>query len=526
MIKITAYQGATVGVYGLGLSGLACVRALLAGGAQVLAWDDKQECRDEAARMGAILYDFAALGFDKTPQASQTSQVLQALIVSPAVSLTHPAPHPIIQAARAANIPILGDMALFAQAHAEFQAKFQAQAHAEFQAHANEPAPIIAITGTNGKSTTTALIAHLLNACGYDVQMGGNIGKPVLDLMPPSKSGKTIYVLELSSYQIDLSPDFTPHIAILLNLSPDHIERHGDYANYIAAKWQMFENLPASAHAIIGIDGEKEAALATQYVKQGKAHLHTIAGTAKPNATIYAKGTVLYDKTGALADFANIPTLQGAHNLQNAAASFAALCALNIPQEKLIAAFADFPGLAHRLQPVAQHQNIQFINDSKATNAEATSKALAAFENIYWIAGGQSKQGGIESLSSQFQHIRYAYLIGTAAEEFAFVLGENVPHKIAGTLDKAVPAAAQEAARAGGGVILFSPACASFDQFDNFEMRGDAFCRLAETCVIALAAQKNRNIPFNETFNETFNEISADISADISHAENMGGGQK
>ncbi|MDD9841552.1 MAG: UDP-N-acetylmuramoyl-L-alanine--D-glutamate ligase [Alphaproteobacteria bacterium] len=395
MIKITAYQGATVGVYGLGLSGLACVRALLAGGAQVLAWDDKQECRDEAARMGAILYDFAALGFDKAAQASQVpraSQAPRALIVSPAVSLTHPAPHPIVQAARAANIPILGDMALFAQAHAEFQA------------HSNEPAPIIAITGTNGKSTTTALIAHLLNACGYDVQMGGNIGKPVLDLMPPNKSGKTIYVLELSSYQIDLSPDFTPHIAILLNLTPDHIERHGDYADYIAAKWQMFENLPASAHAIIGIDGEKEAALAAQYAKQGKAHLHTIAGTDKPKATIYAKGTVLYDKTGALADFANIPTLQGAHNLQNAAASFAALRALNIPQEKLINAFADFPGLAHRLQPVAHHQNIQFINDSKATNAEATSKALAAFENIYWIAGGQSKQGGIESLSSQFQH--------------------------------------------------------------------------------------------------------------------------
>jgi len=477
VIKITAYQTAIVGVYGLGLSGLACVRALLAGGAHVLAWDDKQACRDEAARIGANLHDFAAQGFDKDTQA---------LIVSPAVPLTHPAPHPIVQAARAANIPIIGDMALFAEAHKEFHA----------------PAPIIAITGTNGKSTTTALITHLLNACGYDAQMGGNIGKPVLDLMPPHKSGKTIYVLELSSYQIDLSPNFAPHIAILLNLTPDHIERHGDYANYIAAKWQMFENLPASAHAIIGIDGEREAALAAQYAKQGKAQLHTIAGTDKPQATIYAKGTVLYDKAGALGDFANIASLQGAHNLQNAAAGFAALRALNIAQDKLLNAFADFPGLAHRLQPVAHHQNIHFINDSKATNAEATSKALAAFENIYWIAGGQSKQGGIESLSNQFQHIRYAYLIGRAAEEFAFVLGENVPHKIAGTLDKAVPAAAQDAARAGGGVILVSPACASFDQFENFETRGDAFCRLAENCVIALAAQKDRNASFDETFDK------------------------
>ena len=452
MIKVTpTYR--VCAVYGLGVSGLATVRALLAGGVRVLAWDDIESRRNEAAMLGA---EVTAL----TPMPADVG----ALVLSPGVPLTHPEPHPVVKSAQQVGVPVIGDMQLFQLARQRFE-------------HA---APVIAITGTNGKSTTTALTAHLLETCGYNVQTGGNIGAAVLDLAPPDSN--TVYVLELSSYQIDLAGDFQPDVAVLLNLTPDHIDRHGSMGGYVAAKWRLFNGLEKTSTAVIGIDGEYERDCAQLCEQTLPPVLIKISGRGNPAAQVRLQDGVLLDAQGAIATLSDIATLQGEHNGQNAAAAFVAALAIGAPRQRLADGFAGFPGLPHRLQPVGQIGDVTFINDSKATNAEASGNALAAYQDIYWIAGGLAKEGGIETLSAHFDRIKRAYLIGTAAPEFAETLA-GVPHVMSGTLDKAVPQATADAMQNGGGIVLFSPACASFDQFRNFEQRGDAFSDLVSHIV-------------------------------------------
>ena len=446
MIKLPAYKG-SIAIYGLGVSGLAAMRALLASGTKVLAWDDDADRRAEAEKCGGEIYDLSTLP-DNLPDD------VEALLLSPGIALTHSIP----TRAREAGVPIIGDMTLFARALA-----------ASTQAHS---APVICITGTNGKSTTTALTAHLLKACGFHVQMGGNIGHPVMALDMPDE--KTIYVIELSSYQMDLSPDFSADIAVLLNITPDHIDRHGSFENYAQAKYRLIENLTAKGAAIIGIDCDT----ARQAMSKSSAKVHTISGH-DAQADCFVKQGVLHDEQGAVVDLSAIRTLQGRHNGQNAAAAYMAARLVGAERDALAGQFETFAGLAHRMQMVAEYHNVLFVNDSKATNAEATAQALTSFKNIYWIAGGVPKTEGAKPLLPFLSDIRKAYLIGQAAESFAAVLAEHIPVDRHETLQAATHAAAQEAVAAEaekGGVVLFSPACASFDLFKDFEQRGDAFC--------------------------------------------------
>ena len=451
MISVSTFQG-SVAVYGLGVSGLSCVRALLAGGSQVLAWDDNKTRREQAQALGAKIDNLEILPAG-----------LEALVLSPGIALTHPEPHPVVSRAQDANIEIIGDMELFQRAMTAYGSSAKG-------------ACVIAITGTNGKSTTTALTAHLLQAQGLDVQMGGNIGKPVLDLEPPSDM--TVYVLELSSYQIDLAPGFKADIAVLLNLSPDHIERHGSFENYKRAKWKLFENMSSNGLAILSLD---DAPCKTLSQEEGaRLAAQTLSFSCHVKADYFASATTLFDANGAVVDIAHVPSLQGQHNMQNALAAYAAASQVCQDRRALGDAFESFPGLVHRLQQVGQAGLVRFINDSKATNAAATRHALSAYENIYWIAGGQAKQEGIQPLMETLKGVCKAYLIGDAAQDYAATLSGHVPCVLSKTLEQAVPQAAHDAQSSGGGVVLLSPASASFDQFENFEKRGEAFCQIVD----------------------------------------------
>ena len=452
MIALPTYSGETA-IFGLGRSGLAAVAALKASGNRVIAWDDAQAPRQAAADLGADIRDL-----------TQDFGSAERLIVSPGVPLTHPAPHPVIAAARAAGAEILGDMDLFADA----------LAHQGLR----EEVTLIGITGTNGKSTTTALVAHMLDAAGQNVHQGGNIGTPVLNL--PLQQGAT-YVLELSSYQLDLNQRFAVDIGVWLNLTPDHLERHGDMAGYAAAKANLFANGKAAQARIIVIDDE-----------HGRALVDNLSGDDFPLITIGAQNADLVYLTNAIevnqpkkdsVSLADCAALPGAHNAQNAAAAFAVGQVLNVPKARIIAAFKSFGGMAHRLQVIADHMAVTFVNDSKATNMEATRHALAAYNNIYWIAGGRAKidatgQLGLEMLSPYFGNVRGAYLIGEAANLFADNLADRLPTTVCGTLDRAVADAALQAKadHLDASIVLLSPACASFDQYTDFEARGDAFC--------------------------------------------------
>jgi UDP-N-acetylmuramoylalanine--D-glutamate ligase len=461
MIKITAPY-TYIAVFGLGITGVEAVRALRAGGVKVTAWDDDEKKCKVAADLGAVIQELIPM-----------PEGVEALVLSPGVPLTHPAPHKVVTVAEEASIPIIGDMELFQKARTTFPA----------------PSQVIAITGTNGKSTTAALTAHLLAESGMNVELGGNIGQSVLALSPAEEN--TIYVLELSSYQIDLSPRFSPDIAVLLNLSPDHLDRHGSMQGYIQAKWQMFENLLPGSTAIIGIDGSDEINLAEIAETNDAIDSVRISGQAEKSAKVFCQDGWLCDQEGPIVDLSCIATLQGAHNGQNAAAAYVAALSAGAARDDVIRAFASFQGLAHRMQPVgeiiSEDCEVLFVNDSKATNAEASAHALATYEKIYWIAGGISKEGGIDRLSPYFDRIACAYLIGTASEVFSHTLSDT-PHVVSETLDKAVPQAVKDALAAGGGVVLFSPACASFDQFENFGKRGAAFCELVNEQISRLGA--------------------------------------
>lgn len=460
MIVASTFADKDVAVFGLARSGLSAVRALKAGGARVFAWDDREDARAAATQENATVTTF-----DEWPWAR-----IKTLVLSPGVPLTHPAPHAVVTAARKAGVEIIGDMELFAR---------------EVWPEKGLPgrAPVIAVTGTNGKSTTTALIGHIFSSCGHVAEVGGNIGKSVLDLAAPS--AKTIYVLELSSYQIDLSPGFTPDVSVLTNLTPDHIDRHGSMEDYAAVKARLLAQTAKNGIACIGIDDPISAAIHTRFVSQdGPKPIPVSVGKVLGRGVFVVDGT-LYDTQSEHAtrvmDMKVARHLPGMHNWQNAALAYTACRPFVRDVNAITAAIADFSGLPHRLETVARVGKVFFINDSKATNAEAAARALVCYPDIYWIAGGRAKKGGIESLKLHFPRIRKAYLIGEAAAQFAHTLAGYVPYEVAGTLDRAVASALADAihSTASAPVVLLSPACASFDQFRDFEHRGDIFRSLA-----------------------------------------------
>ncbi|MGB0342849.1 MAG: UDP-N-acetylmuramoyl-L-alanine--D-glutamate ligase [Parvibaculales bacterium] len=452
MIELPHMQGETA-VFGLGRSGLACVRALVAAGQTPIAWDDDADKREAARAAGADLRNLET-DFGRPTR----------LLVSPGIALTHPQPHKIIRLAQKAGAQIIGDMDLFAMARAAMPDNVR----------------VIAITGTNGKSTSTALVAHMLTEAGWQVHMGGNIGIPVLDLPMPDSApdDKIAYVLELSSYQLDLNRHFAADIGVLTNLTPDHLDRHGDMEGYAAAKARLFANMAKASPAIIGCDSAASRAIADDFATQGHAVIRLVAAEQGDDTNIaYAAGAIF--ENGQLSvDLTNADALRGLHNAQNAAAAFAVGRALKLDAASMQAAFASFAGLAHRLQPVAQYRHLTFVNDSKATNPEAAMHALTAYANIYWIAGGRSKADRLAMPETCLANIRHAYLIGEAAASFAETLSDHVPVSASGTLAKAVSDAASQAMadRIDPATILLSPACASFDQFADFEARGEAFC--------------------------------------------------
>ncbi len=452
MIPVTRFQNMDVGVFGLARSGLASIRALKAGGANVYAWDQREAANTAAQNDGAIIGSFRTWPWEK----------LKALVLSPGIPLTHPAPHEVVRAARDAGVEVIGDMELFAR---------------ELRGMAKKP-PLIAITGTNGKSTTTALIGHILSSCGYQAEVGGNIGKSVLELSV--RNGKPIFVLEVSSYQIDLSPSLAPDVAILTNITPDHIDRHGSMEGYVAVKRRLLKQTAAGGVICIGVDDQYAASIYTQLSATSDAETVPVSVGKVLGRGIFVLDGTLYDAQRQNAvkvmDLNTAEHLPGTHNWQNAALAYAAVKPYINDTRAIASAIKSFPGLAHRIEDVGRLGHVRFVNDSKATNADATARALAVFPDIYWIAGGKAKEGGIESLRSYFPRIRKAYLIGDAAEDFANTLGD-VSHEIVHTMDAAVAAAARDAARssAEAPVVLLSPACASFDQFRDFEHRGDVF---------------------------------------------------
>ncbi|WP_367718571.1 UDP-N-acetylmuramoyl-L-alanine--D-glutamate ligase [Nitratireductor sp. GISD-1A_MAKvit] len=449
MIPASVFKDRSIALFGLGGSGIATAHALMAGGARVTAFDDNPDSVARAAGEGVPTQNLRKIDWGK----------LDAFVLSPGVPLTHPRPHWSVDLARAAGVEIIGDVELFAR---------------ERRSHAPD-APFIAITGTNGKSTTTALIAHVLKSAGRDTQMGGNIGRAVMTLDAP-KAGRH-FVVECSSYQIDLAPTLDPSIGILLNLSPDHLDRHGSFENYAGIKERL---VAKSGLAIVGVDDPDCRHIADRLERAGR-RVQRISATSSLSDGFYPEGTNLMRALGGvserLATLEGIGSLRGAHNAQNALAALAACLDCGLSDREIQAGFNSFPGLAHRMEQVARRGRVLFVNDSKATNADAAERALASFERIYWIAGGLPKEGGIESLKPLFPRISKAYLVGEAAPSFAATIGEATAFEISGTIDKAVEHAARDAESdpAPEAVVLFSPACASFDQFRNFEVRGDAF---------------------------------------------------
>jgi UDP-N-acetylmuramoylalanine--D-glutamate ligase len=452
MIAVSAFKGQRVAVFGLGGSGLAVAQALIKGEAEVVAWDDNTAGVEKARLAGVPVADLSEIDWHG----------IAALVLSPGVPLTHPQPHWSVELARKHGVPVIGDMELFARERAAVAPS----------------APLIAITGTNGKSTTTALIAHLVEVCGRKSALGGNIGTPVLQLPPPSN--ETTHVLEISSYQMDLAPSLNASVGILLNLSEDHLDRHGTMENYAAIKERLVAQvMPTTGVAVVGVDDPFCQSIADRLEQKG-VRVERISVKAPVCQGMYADDSRLMRvEAGKEEFFTNldgIGSLRGAHNAQNAAAASVALLALGVEGDAVREGLRSFSGLVHRMEQVGRLDNVLFVNDSKATNSDAAARALGSFDNIYWIAGGRAKTGGIGALAGFFPRIACAYLIGEAASEFGATLDGRVPFITCGTLDVAVQHAAKDAAASGDeAVVLLSPACASFDQYPNFEVRGNAF---------------------------------------------------
>lgn len=460
MIPITEYAGKDVAVYGLGRSGLSAAKALKAGGARVHAWDDNEEMRARAEAAGIALSDINKRDW----------QTFAALVLSPGIPYKFPQPHRLVRMAEMTGVPVIGDMELFARA---------------VQALPERARPkIVAITGTNGKSTTTALTGHILKQAGRDARVGGNIGTGVLDLA--ALHSNAIYVLEMSSYQLDLVKSLRCDVAVFMNLSPDHLDRHGGMDGYQAAKMRIFQNQTDKDVAVIGFDDVYSQSIAIGLSARGPQKVVQISSTYTLGKGISAVDGRLYDNQSGKAEFVGkldeCPALVGRHNYQNAAAAYAACRALGLDPATIMAGLKSFPGLAHRMEAVGEIDGIRFINDSKATNAQAAEQALRSFRNIYWIAGGVPKAEGIAPLASLFPNVTKAYLIGQAEDVFAATLNGKVPAQVCGALERAVDAAFRDAKAAGepGAVILLSPACASQDQFKDYEHRGDIFRSLVQ----------------------------------------------
>lgn len=451
-LDLSAFAGTPIAVLGLGKSGLSAARALHQSGADVRAWDDDPARREVAQDGGMALVDPGSADMTGVPT----------MLLSPGIPHTFPTPHPAVKRALEAGCEIICDIELLARA--------------------DRDALYVGITGTNGKSTTTALIGHILNQLGKRAVIGGNIGEPALTLAPMGAGG--IYVLELSSYQLELLTSAAFDVAIWLNISPDHLDRHGGMDGYIAAKRRIFARQPSSSIAIVGVDDEASQAVYDDLVAQGKTAI-AISVERRVEGGIYVADGWLTDERGGdarrIMDLSQVETLPGPHNAQNAAVAYAAVSVILAGNSaafdgQLASAIATFPGLAHRQELVATIGGCPFINDSKATNAEATARALACNDNIIWIAGGRAKAGGIETLAPFFPRIRHAFLIGEAANDFATTLEGQVPTTISGDLATAIAEAAKLAkSDSAPCVVLLSPACASFDQFPDFEARGDAF---------------------------------------------------
>lgn len=444
MIPVPFLSGKRVAVMGLGKSGLATARALQDSGAGVMAWDDNEAARRLGAEAALPIANLMAVNLAKA----------DLLVWSPGIPHTHPQPHPVAEKARAANIPVICDVELLARAKPDHR--------------------FLAVTGTNGKSTTTTLLTHVLNASGNLAAAGGNLGTAALDM--PDLPGGGRYVLELSSYQLELVGSLQLGVGILLNISPDHLARHGGMAGYVAAKRRLFDFMLPGGAAVVGVDDGASKSMAAELSRLG-VRVVPISVKQALSDGVSAPDGVLLDNGKPVCDLKDFPRLPGRHNWQNACAVYAAARAEGVPAKAIIAALATYLGLAHRQELVAEADGIRWINDSKATNADAADKALVCYDHIYWIAGGQAKEGGIKALEKHFSRIEHAFLIGEASESFAATLEGKVRYTRCITLEKAVAAARNLAVSDSidGAVVLLSPACASWDQFTSFEHRGDTF---------------------------------------------------
>lgn len=463
-IDLTGLGDKPIALFGYGTSGAASAAALSRSGCSVQVWDDSRSQRDAALAAGFPVTDFATSDFSGFGM----------LLLSPGIPARGPNTHPIVRRARTAGLEIVCDIELL----------FRACPRATY----------VGITGTNGKSTTTALLGHILRDAGRPYAVGGNIGTPALDL--PALGADGIYVLEISSYQLELLPTAAFNISVLLNISPDHLDHHDGMAGYIEAKRRIFSHHDADATAIVGIDSDPSLAIYDDLTRDGQGRVLPISGSgsARAEGGIYVEDGWLTDaRTGTkkpVINLGGITALPGSHNWENAAAAYGAAAALNLAPANIVAGITSFPGLAHRQEHIATIDDVQFVNDSKATNIDAAARALACYDNIYWIAGGRAKEqhGNMELISAYSNRVRHAYLIGEASGEFAQSLQGKIETSLCDDLDHAVAEAAIAAKKdkSGHAVVLLSPAAASFDQFKNFEDRGNAF----RAAVTALAGDR------------------------------------
>lgn len=469
MIPVRGYDGLKVAVLGLGRSGLATTRALIAGGAVPLLWDDSPEQRAKAEADGFAITDLTR---------QNALDGVATLITSPGIPHLYPTAHPVIARAYALGIPVDNDIGLFFRSVAD-------GTWTEFET----PPRVIAVTGSNGKSTTTALIHHILTEAGRPSQMAGNIGRGALDIDPPQDA--EVIVLELSSYQTDLARHLTPDVAVFTNLTPDHLDRHGGMGGYFAAKARLFA-LGGPDRAIIGVDEAEGQFLAGQLaVSPVDDRVIRISSGQKLEGfgwSVFARKGFLSEwrkgRQVASIDLREVPGLPGAHNHQNACAAYAACRTLGLAPKLIEGALHSFAGLPHRSQLVGKRAGVRYVNDSKATNTDSAAQALQAFSRIRWIAGGMGKDGGIASLQPHLGSVVKAYLIGHSARDFALQLG-TTPHEICETMATAVARASAEAVE--GEVVLLAPAAASFDQYPNFEKRGEDFTTLVAALVATQA---------------------------------------
>jgi len=454
MIEVFPFAGYPVAVFGLGSSGLVAAQALQKADAEVMAWDDNAEARERAEEEGIPLVDLYKCDWSD----------MTTLVVSPGVPLNHPEPHPIVELARQARCEVIGDIELLART----------------QRWCN----YIGITGTNGKSTTTALIGHIMQTAGREAEVGGNLGIPALSLEPLGPEGT--YVLEMSSYQLELTVSVTFDVGILLNLSADHIDRHGDMNGYMAAKRSIFNRQTKPRAAVVGVDDDFCRTIVDQLKEADEQVVIPVSGHERVHGGVYAIDGILYDDMeGTETPVCNLkqnPSLPGEHNWQNAAAAYAACKTAGVAPHAIMACLQSYPGLVHRQEPVDIVDGIAFVNDSKATNAAAASKALASYDNIYWIAGGRPKEGGLSDCMANLENVRHAYLIGEATMAFGQALDGKVPFAVSGDLATAIDQAVSQAKEDGleKPIVVLSPAAASFDQFDDFEARGDSFKDIVE----------------------------------------------